>query len=282
MNFKDKISHKKVICRAIALMTVFVSALSLSIPVTTTAFSNEAYNWYCIRTPDNQRPPCPPEMSFISEHHGYYIDDKRSDDDKDKVIYLTFDAGYENGNVKKTLDILKEKGVTAAFFILGNLINSNGELVKRMSDDGHLVCNHTYHHKDMSQVSSKEEFVRELASLENAYRELTGAELSKYYRPPEGRFSENNLIYAEEMGYSTVFWSFAYADWDNNKQPSAEYAVNKITSNVHNGAVVLLHPTSATNVEILPTIIDFLKDAGYRFGALDELCASSSDTESLQ
>lgn len=281
MNINNKKSARAI--RAVAAtLAMFVLAAAFRVSVSAVTNSNEVYNWYCIRTSGNKRPPCPPEMSFITKHHCYYIDDKRSDDDRDKVIYLTFDAGYENGNVEKTLDILKEKGVSAAFFILGNLISSNGELVKRMSDDGHLVCNHTYHHRDMSRVASKEEFVRELASLENAYRELTGAEISKYYRPPEGRFSENNLNYAEEMGYSTVFWSFAYADWDNNKQPSAEYAVNKITSNVHNGAVVLLHPTSATNVEILPTIIDFLKDAGYRFGALDELCASSSDTESLQ
>ena len=190
------------------------------------------------------------------------------------VIYLTFDAGYENGNVEKILDTLKDKEVRGAFFVLGNLVTSNTDLVKRMADEGHLVCNHTYHHRDMSKYTDKAEFALELTSLEDAYRKLTGREMSKYYRPPEGRFTEQNLKLAQEMCYSTVFWSFAYADWDNNKQPSAEYALKKILSNVHNGAVILLHPTSSTNAKIMPQLIDSLKSSGYRFGTLDELCGT--------
>ena len=213
-------------------------------------------------------------MLFVEKLGGFFIDKNKTDSDTDKVVYLTFDAGYENGNVEKILDTLKDKEVRGAFFVLGNLVTSNTDLVKRMADEGHLVCNHTYHHRDMSKYTDKAEFALELTSLEDAYRKLTGREMSKYYRPPEGRFTEQNLKLAQEMGYSTVFWSFAYADWDNNKQPSAEYALKKILSNVHNGAVILLHPTSSTNAKIMPQLIDSLKSSGYRFGTLDELCGA--------
>lgn len=170
--------------------------------------------------------------------------------------------------------MLKEKNVRGAFFILGNLVTSSTELVKRMGDEGHLVCNHTYRHRDMSKFTDKAEFAAELTSLEEAYRKATGRELSKYYRPPEGRFSERNLEFAADLGYSTIFWSFAYADWDNNKQPAEDYAMQKIMSNVHNGAVILLHPTSSTNAAILARVIDTLRGEGYRFGTLDELCGA--------
>ncbi|MDD6259947.1 MAG: polysaccharide deacetylase family protein [Clostridiales bacterium] len=266
--------NKKMTHRLItALMALVLFILTTAAAIIPGAADN-AYNWYCIRTPGNKRPPCPAEMSFVDKLGGFYIDKNKTDSDTDKVVYLTFDAGYENGNVEKILDTLKDKEVTGAFFVLGNLVTSNTDLVKRMADEGHLVCNHTYHHRDMSKYTDKAEFALELTSLEDAYRKLTGREMSKYYRPPEGRFTEQNLKFAQEMGYSTVFWSFAYADWDNNKQPSAEYALKKILSNVHNGAVILLHPTSSTNAEIMPQLIDSLKSSGYRFGTLDELCGT--------
>lgn len=266
--------NKKMTHRSItAFMALVLFILATAAAIIPGAADN-AYNWYCIRTPGNKRPPCPAEMSFVDKLGGFYIDKNKTDSDTEKVVYLTFDAGYENGNVEKILDTLKNKEVKGAFFVLGNLVTSNTDLVKRMADEGHLVCNHTYHHRDMSKYTDKAEFALELTSLEDAYRNLTGREMSKYYRPPEGRFSEQNLKFAQEMGYSTVFWSFAYADWDNNKQPSAEYALKKILSNVHNGAVILLHPTSSTNAEIMPQLIDSLKIYGYRFGTLDELCGT--------
>lgn len=236
------------------------------------AAGTESHNWYCIRTRDHLRPPCPPELSFVSKYGGYYIDKTKRDDDEDRVVYLTFDAGYENGNVAKILDTLKEKQATGAFFILGNLITSSPDLVRRMADEGHIVGNHTYHHRDMTKLEG-DEFAKEISSLEEAYKKATGRELYKYYRPPEGRFSEANLKQVSELGYSTIFWSFAYADWDNNNQPSKDAAVKKILENVHNGAVLLLHPTSKTNADILPQIIDSLRADGYRFGRIDELCA---------
>ncbi|MBO5305323.1 MAG: polysaccharide deacetylase family protein, partial [Clostridia bacterium] len=181
--------------------------------------------------------------------------------------------GYENGNIEKILDVMKEEGVTGAFFILKNLILKNPDLVCRMASDGHLVCNHTATHKDMTKCSSIEEFKEELASLEKIYAEATGKTLASYYRPPEGKFDEASMKYAKELGYKTVFWSFAYADWDNDRQMSPQTAKQKILSNVHNGEVMLLHPTSATNAAILKDVIRELKNQGYRFGTLDELTA---------
>ena len=193
------------------------------------------------------------------------------------MVYLTFDAGYENGNVEKILDVLKTENVKGAFFILGNLITRNTELVKRMADEGHTVCNHTVHHKDMTKVSSKEEFSAELCALEELYREYTGKEMAKYYRPPEGKYDEKTLAYANELGYKTIFWSLAYADWDNNKQPSIEKAMKILLDNMHNGAVILLHPTSATNAAIIGELIRTLKAEGYRFGELTGLVGEGRD-----
>lgn len=143
-----------------------------------------------------------------------------------------------------------------------------------MAQDGHTVCNHTNHHPDMTKKKTLEDFQKELVGLEELYTQATGRELSKYYRPPEGRFNQTSLQYAQQLGYKTVFWSLAYADWDNLKQPSCEEAKNKLLSNVHNGAVILLHPTSSTNAAILKEVIQTLKSQGYRFGTLDELTSS--------
>lgn len=238
------------------------------------AASSESYNsWYCKRMKDHLRPMLDSQMTYIKDLGGYYIDEKVTDDSDDKVVYLTFDAGYENGNVSRVLDTLKEQAVPGAFFVLGNLIEKNGDLIKRMKDEGHLVCNHTYYHKDMTKISAQE-IEKEINSLSDAYRNLTGEEMPKYFRPPEGKFDRVSLAKVNEMGYKTIFWSFAYADWDNSRQPSYEYAKKKIIDNVHNGAVILLHPTSETNASILDSVICELRDMGYRFGSLDELVRS--------
>ncbi len=233
--------------------------------------SQASYSWYCKRNANNLQPKLPAEFSFIKKHDVIWLNTQRNDKDDNRVAYLTFDAGYENGNIEKILDVLKQKEVKGAFFILENLISSNPEIVLRMQREGHLVCNHTAHHKDMSKVINADDFAKELSALEKSYMELTGEELAKYYRPPEGKFSADNLKLAGSLGYKTVFWSFAYADWDNQKQPSNEYAIKKILDNMHNGAVLLLHPTSATNAQILETIIDEMRSKGYEFETLDEL-----------
>ena len=231
------------------------------------------HNWYCVHVKGHVQPTAGSELLFVEELDGYYIDHRHtSPDDSDKVIYLTFDAGYENGNVEKTLNVLKEESAMGAFFILGNLIEKNPELVRRMADEGHTVCNHTYHHRDMSMMG-EESFLEELRALESAYTEVTGKTLSAYYRPPQGKFSRNNMEIAKKNGYQTIFWSFAYPDWDNGKQMSAERAKTVILDNLHNGEVMLLHPTSATNASILSDVIREIKAQGYRFGSLDELTA---------
>ena len=188
------------------------------------------------------------------------------------MIYLTFDAGYENGNVEKIVDILNEENVKGAFFVLDNILLKNKDLIEKMISNGHIIANHTFKHRDMTKVNSKEEFSTELKKLEDLYYNLYGEIMPKYYRPPEGKLSEENLKWAQELGYTTVMWSFAYDDWDNNKQPSKEYAMKKIYSNIHNGEIMLLHPTSKTNSEILRGVIQELKSQGFRFGTLDELC----------
>ena len=189
----------------------------------------------------------------------------------EKVLYLTFDAGYENGCTAKILDTLKEKQVPAAFFLVGNYIRQSPDLVRRMVAEGHTVGNHTMHHYDMSRLSDKAAFSKELTDLEALYKETVGQELPKFYRPPQGIYSEENLKMAQELGYKTLFWSLAYVDWDNDAQPTKEAAFAKLLPRTHNGAVVLLHSTSKTNAEILGELIDKWKEAGYRFGTLEEL-----------
>ena len=231
----------------------------------TEVLAASTYGWYCMRKKDHARPTCEPKMAFIGEHNAYYI----GNDPDEKVIYLTFDAGYENGNVEKILDTLKAHSACGAFFVLKNIIEKNTDLVRRMETEGHLVCNHTCRHRDMSAFSDAD-FEAELKRLEDVAREH-GITLAPFYRPPEGRFSEQNLACAEKMGYATVFWSLAYADWDNEKQPDTEKAIKLLLDNTHNGAIVLLHPTSATNAKILDTLLCRWEEMGYRFGSLTEL-----------
>lgn len=228
--------------------------------------------WYVKRASDNRQPKLDAGQEIIEKHGGYFIDHRHGDECEEKVIYLTFDAGYVNENVLSILDTLKNEKVPSAFFILDHVLKKNGDVVKRMTDEGHHVCNHTMRHKDMTKVG-REEFATELNGLADSYRNLTGREMPKYYRPPEGKYSEENLIWAKELGYKTVFWSFAYADWDNGAQPELTRAKKKITENLHNGAVLLLHPTSKTNALLLPELIREWKAEGYRFGTLDELTA---------
>lgn len=233
-----------------------------------------AYNWYCVHVKDHVQPAIGADIAFAEKLDGYFIDRRHTEmNDADKVIYLTFDAGYENGNVAKILDVLKEKNAVAAFFVLGNLITHDTALVKRMADEGHLVCNHTVRHKDMTTMND-EAFLAELRELEQLYQETVGGEMAPYYRPPEGRFNQSNLQSAQKNGYKTIFWSFAYPDWDNAKQMPPARAKQIILDNIHNGEVMLLHPTSATNAAILGEVIDALRGQGFRFGTLDELTGS--------
>ena len=194
-------------------------------------------------------------------------------DTEEKVLYLTFDAGYENGCTAQILDTLKAHSAKAAFFVVGNYLESASELVQRMADEGHLVGNHTWHHYDMSRIAEEQAFSVELTRVEEKYRELTGQAMKKYYRPPQGVYSEENLRMAQALGYRTVFWSLAYVDWLQDDQPTAEEAFSKLLPRTHPGAIVLLHSTSATNAAILDDLLTRWEEAGYRFGSLEEIYA---------
>lgn len=190
-----------------------------------------------------------------------------------KVLYLTFDAGYENGSTEKILDVLKAQQVPAAFFLVGNYMEKNADLVRRMVEEGHIVGNHTMHHYDMSKLTEQSAFAKELKDLEILFQEITGKEMPKFYRPPQGLYSEENLKMAKDLGYKTVFWSLAYVDWNNDDQPSREEALGKLIPRTHPGAVVLLHSTSKTNAEVLEELIGKWKEEGYVFGTVEELFA---------
>ncbi len=252
--------------KVIALLILLSAFVTLSIKS-----SAQEYSWYVSRNSENKQPQLDEKIRFIEKHNGYYVNKKYSDDSSEKVIYLTFDAGYSNENLESILTTLKEENVKAAFFILSNLIIKSPDTVKRMAEDGHFVCNHTSKHINISKVKSSGELKIELEKPEKLYYELTGKQMQRFFRPPEGRFSEESLKYLDELGYKTVFWSFAYADWDNENQPSHSFAKKKIFENIHNGEIMLLHPTSKTNAEILKDVIIELKARGFRFGTLDEL-----------
>ena len=190
---------------------------------------------------------------------------------EEKVIYLTFDAGYENGNTEPILDALKRHQAPATFFVVGHYLESAPELVKRMVEEGHCVGNHTYHHLDMSQISDMASFRREMDDVANLFRQITGEELSMYYRPPQGKYSVENLKMAKELGYQTFFWSLAYVDWYQDEQPSREEALEKLTGRIHPGAVVLLHSTSKTNGEVLDELLGEWEKMGYSFRPLSDL-----------
>ena len=211
-------------------------------------------------------PKGPATADELAEYHAAYLGDTTQ-----KRIYLTFDSGYENGCTEKILDVLKAHHVPAAFFLVGNYVERNPELVKRMISEGHIVGNHTMHHYDMSQIKEQANFEKELTDLESLYKEVTGQEMEKYYRPPQGIYSRENLQQARDLGYKTVFWSLAYADWDNKAQPSREHAMSKLLPRIHNGAVVLLHSTSQTNAEIMDELLTRWEEMGYRFESIDKL-----------
>ena len=222
--------------------------------------------WGLSFSTDGQPPSGPADAATLHQYDAAYIGNP-----EDQVIYLTFDSGYENGSTAMILDTLKKHNVPAAFFLVGNYIERNGDLVRRMVAEGHIVGNHTMHHPDMSALTDRDAFVKELESLETLFQETTGTALPKYYRPPQGLYSRENLQVAQELGYKTVFWSLAYVDWNNDAQPTREQAFSKLLPRIHNGAVVLLHSTSSTNAEILDELLSQWKAMGYRFASIEEL-----------
>ena len=225
----------------------------------------------CRRTEEGKRPTGNASMEELKKYNAWYAADT-----DEKKIYLTFDAGYDNGNMPAILNALHKHQVHATFFVVGTLIREKPELIREIVDAGHTIGNHTMTHPDMSGISTKEAFQKQLEDVEVLYKEATGKEMTKFYRPPQGIYSVENLEMAKEMGYHTFFWSLAYVDWYQDKQPSKEEAFEKLLGRIHPGAIVLLHSTSSTNASILDELLTKWEEMGYTFGTLEELVASGS------
>ncbi len=234
--------------------------------VATSGMVSQVQNWGLGFGESGTQPSGNVSAEKLKEYDAYYVG-KTSE----KVIYLTFDAGFENGNTEPILDALKKHNAQGTFFVVGHYLESAPELIKRMVEEGHVVANHTYSHPDMSAIANKEDFAKELQAVEDLYKEITGEEMLHYYRPPQGKYSLENLKMAKELGYKTFFWSLAYVDWYQNDQPTHEQAFSKLLPRIHPGAIVLLHNTSQTNGEIIDELLTKWEEMGYRFGTLEEL-----------
>ena len=231
--------------------------------------SSQSSNWGLSFQEEGKRPVGNATIEELSRYNAFYAENT-----EEKKIYLTFDAGYENGNTPAILDALKKHEAPATFFVVGNFISENQELIKRMEAEGHIVGNHTMTHPDMSKISTQESFQKELSGVEDIYKEITGKEMTKFYRPPQGIYSTLNLSMAKEMGYHTFFWSLAYVDWYQDNQPDPQEAIEKLRR-IHPGAIVLLHSTSSTNAQILDELLNKWEDMGYSFHSLNELIEHS-------
>ena len=223
-------------------------------------------NWGLSFQEKGKAPVANAPADYLKKFDAYYAEQT-----DEKVLYITFDAGFENGNTEAILDALKKHNAPATFFLVGNYLETAPELVKRMVDEGHIVGNHTWSHPDMSKISTEEAFREELVRVEEKFKEVTGREMQKFYRPPQGKYNEQNLEMAKKFGYKTVFWSLAYVDWYQDKQPTREQAFEKLLPRVHPGAIVLLHSTSQTNGQILDELLTKWEEMGYTFRSLDQL-----------
>lgn len=223
-------------------------------------------NWGLSFPTEGESPIGNASAQDLAQYGAYYLGDTGK-----KVIYLTFDCGYENGYTGKILDALKKHNAPAAFFVVGNMIETAPDLIRRMAAEGHIIGNHTYHHPDMSQISDQAAFQKELDDLAALYQETTGEPIPMFYRPPQGKYNVENLKQAHALGYKTVFWSLAYVDWYVDDQPTAEQAYAKLLPRIHNGAIVLLHSTSQTNADILDDLLTRWEEMGFTFASLKDL-----------
>lgn len=207
-------------------------------------------------------------MEYNKLYNGYYLGDTSK-----KYIYLTFDEGYENGYTPGILDILEKENVKAAFFVTAPYIKENPALVRRMIYEGHVVGNHSATYSSMAQkaIQGKEEFNKELLDVEKEFVNVTGRDIDKFFRPPLGLFSETSMSYTNSLGYKSIYWSFAYGDYDENKQPDPEESKNLVIEETHNGGIYLFHAMSKTNAEILENLIEYWKSQGFEFKSLYDL-----------
>lgn len=258
--------------KIIGLFLINLLALSaLSLQASAKEYSNMQYDWYFKPSKNNEPATTEPEFAEMLERHGGIFIANTSN----KELYLTFDNGYEQGYTSTILDVLREKKVPAAFFVTGHYIKEEPELVKRMVKEGHIVGNHSYHHPNFAKTSDAK-IREELESVEELFTKVTGKQMPKYLRPPRGIFSERTLATSHQLGYTNVFWSLAYKDWETNNQKGWKYAYDNIMKRVHPGAIMLLHTVSKDNAEALGKAIDDLRKQGYSFHSLDELTARNS------
>lgn len=226
----------------------------------------DAYGFGVKKNNENKQPDIGIYKDIIESTGGLYVGDKNS-----KNIYLTFDCGYENGYTVKILDVLKEKNVTATFFITGHYVDSASDLVLRMKNEGHVLANHSNLHKNITKISD-DEIRKEILDLEKKYYKLTGTNLTKFFRPPAGEFDKRSLEVVNNLGYKSLFWSVSYKDW--NHQNDVDYAVKEVCNNIHNGAIILLHAVSSANADALGIIIDNLQNKGYIITSTEDLLAN--------
>ncbi len=259
--------------KQIAISLCFCAIMALAVAVTPTISGLEAMkvagqtdNWGLSFQTEGEAPVANATQEYLQQFDAHYIGDTSQ-----KVIYITFDAGFENGNTQRILEVLKNHQAPAAFFLVGSYIRDHADLVKQMLADGHVVGNHTNTHPDMSAIADMASFQKELEDTENYYKEVTGTEMAKFYRPPQGKYNEENLAMAQELGYTTIFWSLAYVDWYENDQPTKDEAFAKLIPRIHDGAIVLLHSTSQTNAQILDELLTEWENLGYSFKSLTDL-----------
>lgn len=230
--------------------------------------STKELNWYFEVRNDGVPPKGPKEcQGFIDNYNAYHLGDTSK-----KVLYITFDEGYENGYTPQILDVLKKHNAKAAFFVVKPYIKQNPDIVKKMIDEGHLVCNHSDTHPSMASITDKDKFSKEFSAVEEEFAKISnGAAMPKFFRPPMGKYSQRSLKYTDDLGYKTIFWSFAYHDWDPKNQPSHEKAKNTIYKRTHNGGIILLHAVSKTNTEILDEVLTHWENEGFEFKTLNDL-----------
>ncbi|MGG1573268.1 delta-lactam-biosynthetic de-N-acetylase [Fictibacillus sp. NRS-1165] len=231
--------------------------------------SNTRYEWY-FQKRGNEMPPTTDQryLQLLKKYDGLFLGDP-----KRKDIYLTFDNGYEHGFTDDVLDTLKSRKVPAAFFVTGHFINTHPDLIKRMANEGHTVGNHTNHHPDMTTIS-EQRMKEELTAVKEKYTQITGKQEMHYLRPPRGVFSERSIAISKQLGYTHVFWSLAFVDWQVDRQQGWQYSYNHIMKQIHPGCILLLHTVSRDNAEALGKAIDDLKKRGYTFKSLDDPASS--------
>lgn len=209
------------------------------------------------------------DSEYLARFDSYYIGS-----DSKRVVYLTFDCGYENGNTELILDVLKRHDAKGTFFMTGKFLETAPELVNLILKEGHETGNHTWDHPDMSALTDKADFQEELEDVEKLFYKITGKKIGSYYRPPEGKFNEEKLKWAKEMGYHTIFWALAYRDWEQDNQPDPQESIELLSSRISPGAIVLLHNTSKTNGIIIDDLLTRWEDMGYSFQLLSHLINS--------